>query len=522
MTSARPLILGLALLALTAGTLASQDAAANERGKAVYDKWCAQCHGDEGAGDGPAAHWMVPRPRDFTAALYQVRSTASGMLPTDDDIMHAIDKGIPGTTMPAWEEHLSTADRRAVMAYIKSFSSFFADTTQRPQPLDFGSAPGSGDDAIRSGKLFYDSIGCAKCHGPTGRGNGRSAPTLKDDNGLPMFAADLTQGWLFNGGSSAADIYRTLRTGLDGTPMPSFSDLLDQKFLTEDQLKDVAAYVASLTGPEPEIRDVIRAARHGGALPANPQDSAWRDVESYYFPLVGQIIRKTRWFAPAVAGVWVQALHNGDTVAMRVTWHDRSESPDTAWLQHITRVYRTLAQDDTVAVGQWPDQIAVQFPRRIPEAMERPYFLMGSSQDPVYQWRWTSAKGGPGRAVAGTAKGIERFDPLSSGGVAAQARFDQGEWSVVFTRALATADSTNELQFRTGRAIPVAFFAWDGSNGEHGSRMAVSSWNFLALDEPTPLRVYISPVIAAAITLALGMLWIRRAQRSAGTTARRI
>jgi len=182
-------------------------------------------------------------------------------------------------------------------------------------------------------------------------------------------------------------------------------------------------------------------------------------------------------------------------------------------------VYRTLAQDDTIPVGMWPDQIAVQFPRRIPEGMERPYFLMGSAQDPAYQWRWTSARGGPGRAVAGTARGIDRFDAMS-GGVTAQARFDQGEWSVVFTRALATADTTNELQFRTGRAIPVAFFAWDGSNGEHDGRMAVSAWYFLALDEPTPLRVYVSPVIAAALTLALGMLWIRRAQRTAGTARR--
>jgi DMSO reductase family type II enzyme heme b subunit len=507
---------------LTAGAgLASAQEAANQQGKAVYDKWCAQCHGAEGAGDGPAAHYMIPRPRDFTAALYQIRSTASGMLPTDDDIMHAIDEGLPGTTMPAWKEHLSSSDRRAVMEYIKSFSSFFADTSQRPQPLTFGGAPGGGDDAIRSGKQFYDSIGCYKCHGPAGRGDGKSAPTLKDDNGMPMFAADLTTGWLFNGGSSADQIYRRLRTGLDGTPMPSFSDLLDQKFLTEDELKNVAAYVASLSPPEPEIRDVIRAARHEGALPANPADSAWRDVESYYFPLVGQIIKKSRWFAPAVTGVWVQALHNGDTIAMRVTWHDRSASPDTAWLQHVTRVYRTLAQDDTGAVRELPDQIAVQFPRRIPEGMERPYFLMGAASDPAYQWRWTSARGGPGRTVAGTARGIERFDALSGSGLTAQARFDQGEWSVVFTRALATADSTNELQFRTGRAIPVAFFAWDGSNGEHGSRMAVSSWNFLALDEPTPLRVYISPVIAAALTLALGMLWIRRAQRASGT-ARRI
>ena len=91
--------------------------------------------------------------------------------------------------------------------------------------------------------------------------------------------------------------------------------------------------------------------------------------------------------------------------------------------------------------------------------------------------------------------------------------YDRGQWRVVITRALATADTTNQLQFRTGRAIPVAFFAWDGSNGEHGTRMAVSTWYFLALDEPTPVRVFISPVVAMALTLALGMLVVWRANR---------
>lgn len=299
--------------------------------------------------------------------------------------------------------------------------------------------------------------------------------------------------------------------------MPSFSDLLEQKFLTEQELWHVAQYVASLSQAEPPVRDVIRAAQIQGALPGNPQDSAWSAVETYYFPLVGQIVRKPRWFAPAVDGVWVQALHNGDTVALRVSWHDRSQSPDTAWLAHIRRVYANLAQDDTVPAGLFPDQLVLQFPRRIPTGMERPYFLMGNAQEPAYQWRWSSAGGGA--ATAGTARGLERFDALP-GGVVAQARFDRGEWSVVFTRALATADTTNELQFRSGRAIPITFFAWDGSNGEQGGRMALSSWYFLALDEPTPLRVYISPVIAVALTFGLGMLWIRRAQRDAGAPRR--
>src|SRR5438874_1993616 len=64
------------------------------KGKAVYAKWCAGCHGDTGAGDGPAAAAMVPRPRNFTGAVYKIRTTASGQLPTDADLMRAIDEGL--------------------------------------------------------------------------------------------------------------------------------------------------------------------------------------------------------------------------------------------------------------------------------------------------------------------------------------------------------------------------------------------------------------------------------------------
>jgi cytochrome c oxidase cbb3-type subunit 2 len=209
--------------------LVAQDTTA---GKAVYDQWCAGCHGDGGAGDGPGAAAMLPRPRDFTLGIYQVRTTATGQLPTDADIQRAIDEGIPGTAMPAWREQLSEAERRALVAYLKTLSAFFADTSFRPVPLEFADPPGGGADALRIGRQFYDSIGCRKCHGDAGRGDGPSAPTLEDDAGLPIFAADLTQGWLFNGGASVEEIYRRLRTGLDGTPMPTFSDLLDQQFLT--------------------------------------------------------------------------------------------------------------------------------------------------------------------------------------------------------------------------------------------------------------------------------------------------
>lgn len=503
------MISSLLVLAL----FATQDTTA---GKAVYQKWCAGCHGDAGGGDGEAARYMLPHPRDFTGAIYQIRSTASGELPTDADLLRAIDLGLPGTAMPGWKTRLSDRERRDVLAYLKTFSTFFADTTIKPKAIEFSRAPGGGGgaEALRVGRQFYDSIGCRKCHGDQGRGDGPSAPTLKDDAGRPIFAADLGENWRFNGGGSAEDIYHRLRTGLDGTPMPSFSDLLDQKFLTDEQLWRVAQYVRSLSPADaPVVRDVIRAPQIAGSLPRAPGDSAWGRVDRYWFPLVGQIIKKNRWFSPAVSGVWVQAVHTRDSLALRVVWDDRSRSPDTSWMAHLGRVFAAVASDDSTMPpqpGLWPDQLAVQFPLTIPEGMERPYFLMGNATAPVYQWRWSSQGG----AVAGLARGLERFEPQAGGGtVGAQAVYDHGQWQVVLTRALATADTAHELQVRTGRAIPVAFFAWDGSNGEHGTRMAVSTWYFLALDEPTPASVFISPVIAMALTLALGMLVVWRAQR---------
>jgi len=513
-------LLVLMLSAYPAICLSAQDTTA---GRVVYEKYCAGCHSETGAGDGPAAAYMLPRPRDFTGAIFKIRTTASGQLPTDADFMRAIDLGLPGTAMPGWKDRLADRERRDVMAYIKTYSAFFADTTQRPAPLEFGKAPGGGTsaEALRIGRQFYDSLACRKCHGDAGRGDGPSAPTLHDDADFPIFAADLTQNWRFRGGGTVEDIYHRLRTGIDGTPMPSFSDLIDQQLLTEEELWRLAQYARSLSPEQPpEVRDVIHAAQLAQPVPVSPNDSTWNRVDRYWFPLVGQVIVKPRWFAPAASGVWVQAVHDGTTLAMRMSWDDRSRSPDSAWLEFTGRVLASVADDDSTprSLALWPDRLAVQFPVALPEgsqAMERPYFLMGSATQPVYQWRWTSGLLEDTLGAAGLARGIERFDPLAQAPLAAQAVYDQGQWHVVFARSLATADTSNQLQFRAGRAIPVAFFAWDGSNGETGRRMAVSSWYFLSLDTPTPPRVFVSPVLAMVVTLGLGWMVVRRAQRRA-------
>lgn len=487
-----------------------------ERAEALYVKWCAGCHGEDGRGEGPAADRMLPRPRDFTQALYQIRTTPSGALPTDADILHVIDRGMPGTAMPGWVKKFSAAERRELAAYLKSFSRFF-ETEPTPEPYRVGRPPRVTEEGLAQGRTLYQEIECWKCHGDAGRGDGSSAPTLKDDNDFPIAATDLTENWNFNGGGRTEEIFTRLRTGLDGTPMPTFSDLIDAGVITEEQLWRLAQYVRSLS-PEkvPVVREVVRAARVEGPLPESPDDSIWDSVDRFYFPLVGQIVVRARWFAPRVDGVFVQALHNGEELAVRLVWHDPSKSPDPAWRDWQAAVLEVMASDEEPkpAPAPRPDAFAVQFPVSAPDGPQRPYFLMGSAADPVYLWRWRSD---PDEAVEAQARGLGRIEPRPPARQTLRHRavYDRGQWRLQFTRALATADSADEIQFEPGRAVPIAFFAWDGDNGEEGTRGAISSWAFIALEPETPPAVYFVPALAALFTAGLGLLSIWRAQKRA-------
>ncbi len=540
------------ILIAVVGCLAATSAyaqTADHPGKPVYDKWCAGCHGVDGQGDGPAAGYMLPRPRDFTLGQYQIRSTASGELPTDADLLRIIDDGMPGTAMPGWREQLSDADRRDLVAYIKTFSRFFQNA--QPQVVDIGNAPRASQAVIDTGRAVYQRIECWKCHGQAGRGDGQSAPTQEDDTGLPIRPADLSEPWHFNGGSTVEDIYRTMRTGLTGTPMPSFTDAIEGGIITEEQLWAVAHFVRSLAPEDPVVREVVRAVRMDGEVPTSPDDSAWAAVERFYIPLVGQIIVKPRWFSPSVDGVWVQAVHNGRDVALRLSWTDPSRSPSLDWAEWRARVQSVMepkegtttaataqagtevasseaagpsaqsapsvsaatpAAPQSQAIGTTPDMIAIQFPRRLPTGMERPYFLMGSTREPVYVWRWQSQ---PEAATEMLGRGMSRMDPLPGGGnaVGAGSVFDEGQWRVVLRRSIAASDTTNAISFRAQQPVPMAIFAWDGDNAEEGTRAAISTWYYLYLDEPTSGTVYATPLVAMLLTAGLGIFVVGRAQK---------
>ena len=499
------------------GPVAAAYAQAAPNGKATYDKWCAECHGVNGAGDGSAATYMLPRPRDFTKGVYQIRTTASGELPTDADIRRVIDEGMPGTAMPGWTAHLTSVERDDLVAYLKSFSQFFSGPA--PAAIAIGRAPATSDEAVASGREAYTVLECAKCHGEQGHGDGPSAPTLTDDLDQPIRAANLSASWNFNGGSSVEQIYTRLRTGLDGTPMPSFTDAVDANVVTDEQLWQVAQYVRSLSPREaPKVREVVHAALTDGALPASPDDSTWNAVERFWVPLVGQVIIKPRWFSPTIDGVWVQGIHDGRALALRLTWHDPSRSPDPAWNEWLGRVAASMTTaDGPNPTQQESDRFVVQFPERITDDAEQPYFLGGDSRRPVYAWRWRSDSGAV-HEVRGT--GLGKFTPHESSSLTHAAVYDQGEWRLQITRSLVPADTSRAPVFTTGRAIPIGFFAADGSNGEDDVRGSVSAWYAIYLDVPTPRRVYVAPAAAMLLTAGLGFMAVRQAQRRERTSRR--
>lgn len=458
-----------------------------EAGKRLYQQRCLGCHGPEGKGDGAAASFVVPRPRDFTGGQYKIRTTASGELPRDEDIFKVITEGMPGTSMPGWTI-LSESERWQLVAYIKTFSEAFAGGVP-PEEVTLEEGVASSAESISQGRELYTKLKCWECHGQAGRGDGPSAATLTDDWGFPIKATNLTRGWNFRGGSSARDIYRTFTTGLNGTPMPSYVDST-----TEEERWHLASFVRSLSPrARPSVKAVLTAKAIDGGLPSSPDDPRWNEAEAFSYPLVGQVIAEPRWFTPSIDSVTVKALHNGEDIAFLLMWDDPTDSAPEA------------------GAGVFSDALALQFPAQVPTSLEKPYFIMGDARHSVNLWRW-QAHPAAVEELNGTGPGKLELQPVPRQNAVGQARYDQGQWQLVLKRPLVTADKDGDIQFETGRFIPVAFLAWDGSAGEQEAQGSLSSWYFLLLEKPTALGAY--AYVPISMLLVVGFeLWLVRTVR---------
>lgn len=214
-------------------------------GKMVYTMSCIYCHGAKGRGDGAASifigPYMHPRPNDFTRGVFKFRSTESGQLPRLEDLMRTIREGIPGF-MPSFR-NLGEEKINQVALYIaREFIQQELPTQTTIKYVEHVGPYTYSVESVLRGKELYKRLGCIACHGLDGRGTGIP---LKDERGLPIKPVDLTRQETFGNGTSHEDIYRTIMTGLDGTPMPGFSGQFKGK---EESAWDLVHYILSLQG----------------------------------------------------------------------------------------------------------------------------------------------------------------------------------------------------------------------------------------------------------------------------------
>lgn len=338
----------LALALLGAGGLLAQggqmDLGTEEQiaaGEALYAKYCSQCHGEAGDGQGIATPYVKPEPRDFTSGKYKLRVTPTGGLPTTEDIKRSIRLGLPYSSMPAFP--IFTDQQLTQLAYyLKTFSEDFQDPEAYLEPFPIPEPPKMTDASVERGRDLYVENGCVRCHGDLGRGDGSSAPTLVDDWGNNIKVADLTKSWTFRGGSTRRDIYRSMSSGFNGTPMPGFYGTLP-----EEDIWSIVDYIVSLSegAQDAPYANLVRAVGTTRDLDLELADELFAEAPEAMLPIVGQVIEPGRNFYPSATAVTVQAVFNQNDIAFRVSWNDM-------------RAEKTGENGPNLEVPLWDDDLA--------------------------------------------------------------------------------------------------------------------------------------------------------------------
>ena len=480
------LVLSAAVAALVLGApvvVAAQAGDANA-GKPVYELKCMGCHGQKGDGKGPAGELLMPPPRDFTSGIYKIRTTA-GKAPSDQDLFRIITDGMPGTSMPSWAV-LPEKDRWHLVAYIKAFAADkFKEASKK---VELPKEVSSSAESIKRGKEMYEAIECHKCHGAEGRADGPSRAELKDEWGHPVAPANLTKRWNFRGGASRTDIATRLTAGVLGTPMPTFIDSVEKP----EDIWHLTNFIVSLGPDSPHYATLVTVTSVSEAIPDDPNADFWKKLTPNNIPLMGQVIVDPRNFNPSIDVVSVRAVYNDKEIAFHLTWDDPTQSADDPGKKLFA------------------DAISLQFPPQLPTGSERPYFLMGDSSDAVYLLRWENGKG----VTESTANGPTKIALIQGAEASGKAVYANGQYRLVMKRPLVSKSETRPT-FTPAVFMPIAFQAWDGGAGESGTRMSLTSWYYLRLEEPQSGRRFIIPPVVAILTLAVMLLVVRVANRRA-------
>jgi DMSO reductase family type II enzyme heme b subunit len=514
------------------------------KGNELYQFRCAVCHGERGAGDGIAAEYLYPRPRDFTLALFKYKTSPPQSLPRDEDLFNTIKHGLPGSSMPGWDSLLSEIQMRSLIPVIKSFDTSAAWAPEEAADEDFDEEGrylkqnyvqqekqepvneriAFSEASVAKGKPIFKKV-CGECHGKQGRGNITSGKRLEDDWGYRIWPRNLTKPWTWRASEvKGADdtsrdatiqrIYERLSIGIPGTPMPAHREVEEgnKDPLSLENRWHVANYVYTLrdTTVQPKDKKLLTGIKIEGDLPDDANAEVWKTTPAVTLPLVPNIIKKERLFTPLNDAVSVRVLYNEAEIAFLLEVDDRTDSRPGEKVS-------TKIQDENLKLHS--DAFAIQFPKQGAFATDpvvvKPLYRHGDKSHPTSIWYWNAGSVEP--AVAARSAILDANGPdaklvmRQQSDLNTKASWSQGQWKIVMKRPRKSNEQT-DLAFIEGQYIPVSFANWDGSNGEVGSRHTLTSWYWLLLPpQVDAVRVYGLP-LGAALLMFIGLLLVRRSR----------
>ena len=406
----------------------------NVLGKELFVAYCSRCHGIEGNGQGEASNFTYPRPRDFTAGMFKFRSTPSGEPPTDDDLKRTIMGGLAGTSMFGWKSRLAESDVEAIIDYIKTEFSEEAFEFEG-EPFEIGDPPPVTEEILKQGKELFTKAKCWECHGKYARGNGEKGrqPNFKDDWGHKIWPTNLNHPWEMRNGSRVQDIYRSITTALDGTPMPSFADAY-----SDEKRWGLAHYIKSLhVKRKLGSRIFLTKAEE---IPLTTKDKLWDSFDHLDIKMEGKKVFGMTLIS-AITNLRIRGVYTESEVAIMLEWMDKK--PDKG--------------DD----GFPPDAVRLQFPVR---------------RGLLNIWFWKVSDNSITEYNA-RGDGI-KLTKQKKTDVEIVSDYSDGIYRLIFKRPLNTGD-TNDVNLESATLIPFSVIAYDGKNMEEGERGARSGIKYL-------------------------------------------